>query len=248
MKLKDKVAIVTGASRGMGRATALLFAKEGAKVVVDYFVSDYEPDADANAQKVVKEIEDLGSMAIAVSCDVTSEEQVKELVKAAMDKFGKIDILVNNAGIVFDLPFRDRSLEQWHRTVDTIMLGTFLCSKYASEKMKKGAIVNISSTNGINAFNPESMDYDAAKAGVLMLTKNLAMELAPNIRVNAVAPGWVNTDMNKDLPADFVKTETEKIYQKRFAEPEEIAKSTLFLASDDASYVTGSILNVDGGY
>lgn len=251
MKLKDKVAIVTGASRGIGKATALLFAKEGAKVVIDFFVSDYEPNADINAAKVVREIEVMGTEAIAVSCDVSSEDQVKQLVKEAVNRFGKIDILVNNAGIVYDVPFRDRTKEQWDRTINTILLGTFLCSKYASEEMLKnnsGVIVNISSTNGINAFNPESMDYDAAKAGVLMLTKNLALELAPKIRVNAVAPGWVNTEMNKDLPPDFVKSETEKTYLKRFAEPGEIAKTTLFLASEDASFITGSIINVDGGY
>lgn len=251
MKLKDKVTVITGASRGMGRETALLFAKEGAKVVIGYFASDYEPDAETNAINVVKEIESVGAEAIAISCDVSSEEQVKRLIEKARDKFGRIDILVNNAGIVYDVPFRERTLEQWHRTVDTIMLGTFLCSKYASRLMLKngkGTIVNISSTNGINAFNPESIDYDAAKAGVLMLTKNLAKELAPKVRVNAVAPGWVNTDMNKDLSADFVKQETEKTWLNRFAEPEEIAKVTLFLASDDASFITGSIINVDGGY
>ncbi|NOQ55932.1 MAG: SDR family oxidoreductase, partial [Nanohaloarchaea archaeon] len=158
---------------------------------------------------------------------------------------------VNNAVIVFDVPFFERTVKQWKRTMDVNLLGTFLCSKYASEQMLKndnGKIINISSTNGINCFSPESADYDTSKAGIINLTYNLAKELAPKIQVNSIAPGWVNTEMNKDLPKDFVEEETEKIYLKRFAKPEEIAKTILFLASDDASYITGSILKVDGGY
>jgi 3-oxoacyl-[acyl-carrier protein] reductase len=135
--------------------------------------------------------------------------------------------------------------------MDVNLLGTFLCSKYASVQMLKnvnGKIINISSTNGINCFSPEAMDYDASKAGIIILTRDLAKELAPKIQVNSIAPGWVDTEMNKDLPEDFIEEETEKIYLKRFGKPEEIAKSVLFLASDDASYITGSILKVDGGH
>jgi 3-oxoacyl-[acyl-carrier protein] reductase len=142
-------------------------------------------------------------------------------------------------------------VDQWKKTLDVNLLGTFICSKYASQRMLKiggGKIINISSTNGINSFSPEAMDYDASKAGIIILTRDLAKELAPKIQVNSIAPGWVNTEINKDLPKDFIKKETEKIYLKRFANPEEIAKAILFLASDDASYITGSILKVDGGY
>ena len=245
MKLKGKVAIITGASRGIGKATALLFAQEGAKVVVNYLKSKRE------AEEVVHQIKKLGSDSIAVVCDVSKEEQVKLMVEKTIDKFGKIDILVNNAGIVFDVPFKDRTVEHWRRTLDVNLVGTFLCSKYASNhmlKQKSGKIVNISSTNGIDSFNPDSMDYDSSKAGVIMLTRNLAQQLAPFIQVNCVAPGWVDTDINKDLPKDFVKKETERIYLKRFAKPEEIAKTVLFLSSDDASFITGSTLKVDGGY
>lgn len=251
MKLKNKIAIITGASEGIGKATALLFAKEGAKIVVDYHISDYEPNAEINAFSVVGEIKKIGSEAIAIKCDVSEEDEVKEMVNQTISKFGKIDILINNAGIVFDVPFFERTVEQWKRTLNTNLLGTFLCSKYASEQMLKnenGKIVNISSTNGINSFSPESVDYDASKAGIIILTRNLAKELAPKIQVNSVAPGWVDTKMNKDLPQDFIEEETEKIYLKRFARPEEIAKSILFLASDDAGYITGSILKIDGGY
>lgn len=208
MKLENKVALITGASRGIGRATALLFAKEGAGVVVDYFVSDYEPDADSNAKNLIDEIEGLGGKAIAISADVSSEEEVKQLMTKTIDKFGRLDILVNNAGIVFDVPFLERTVEQWQRTINTNLLGTFLCSKYASLKMSEngtGKIVNVSSTNGINTPFPNSMDYDSSKAGILMLTKNLANELAPAIQVNAIAPGWVDTEMNKGLSEEFIK-------------------------------------------
>ena len=244
-ELNSKVAIVTGSSRGIGRATALLFAKEGAEVVVNYSKSEKE------ANSVVNEIKKLGSDAIAIKCDVSKEEEVKQMIEKAIKKFGKIDILVNNAGIVFDVPFEKRTVEQWKRTLEVNLIGVFLCSKYVAPYMKKqksGTIVNVSSTNAIDSFNPESMDYDASKAGVAILTKSLAKELAPTIYVNAVAPGWVDTEMNKDIPKDVIEEETKKIYMKRFAKPEEIAKVILFLASDDASYITGSILKVDGGY
>jgi 3-oxoacyl-[acyl-carrier protein] reductase len=243
MRLKNKVAIITGSSRGIGKATALLFAKEGAKIVVNYSSSENE------ANRVVDEIKTLGSDAMCIKCDVSDEKQVKRMVEEAVRKFGKIDVLVNNAGIVSDVPFKERTVEQWKRTMDVNLLGVFLCSKYVAPHMPKGGkIVNVSSTNGIYSFDPSSVDYDASKAGVIILTRNLAKEFAPNIFVNCVAPGWVDTAMNKDLPRNFVESENEKIYLKRFAKPEEIGKAILFLASDDASFITGITLTVDGGY
>jgi 3-oxoacyl-[acyl-carrier protein] reductase len=245
MKLKNKVALITGASRGIGRAIALGFAKEGAKVIINFFESDND------AKEVVERIKGLGSDAIAIKADVSEEEQVKKMFEEATDKFGRLDILVNNAGVVFDVPLFEKTIEQWKRTPNVNLLGTFLCSKYASREILKnneGKIINISSTNAINSFSPEAADYDASKAGIITLTKNFAKELAPNVKVNAIAPGWVNTEMNKDLPKDFVDEETNKIFLKRFAEPEEIAKVALFLASDDANYITGSVIVVDGGY
>ena len=246
MRLKNKIAIITGSSKGIGKATAILFAKEGAKIVVNYLTTE-----EKNAFSIVDEIKKIGSDAIAIKCDVSKEDEVKKMIEQTISKFGKIDILVNNAGIVFDVPFFERTVEQWKKTLDVNLLGTFLCSKYVSKQMLKmdgGKIINISSTNGINSFSPEAMDYDASKAGIIILTRNLAKELAPKIQVNSIAPGWIDTEMNKDLPEDFVKEENGKIYLKRFAKPEEIAKTILFLASDDASYITGSILKVDGGY
>ncbi|MFH1253720.1 MAG: 3-oxoacyl-ACP reductase family protein [Candidatus Uhrbacteria bacterium] len=245
MKLQNKVALITGSSRGIGRATALLLAKEGAKIVVNYLSSEKE------ALAVVAEIKQLGSEALVIKCDVSKELEVKEMINKTMKTFGSLDILVNNAGIVYDTPLFERTAEQFKKTLEVNLLGNFLCSKYAAEQMLKkngGRIVNISSTNAINSFSPDAIDYDASKAGVITLTKDFAKALAPKIQVNAIAPGWVETTMNKDLPEDFVKNETEKIYLKRFAKPEEIAKTVLFLASDEASYITGSILVVDGGH
>ena len=245
MKLKNQVALITGASRGIGKATALLFAKEGAKIAVNYFSSKKEADS------VVEKIRKIGSEATAIQGDVSKEEQVKAMIDRVLAKFGSIDILVNNAGVVYDTPFAERTVEQWKRTLEVNLMGTFLCSKYASKPLREtnnGKIVNLSSTNAIDCFSPESMDYDASKAGIIVLTRNLAKQLAPKIRVNAVAPGWVKTDMNKDLPQDFLDNELNQIYLKRFANPVEIAKAILFLASDDSSYITGSVLKIDGGH
>lgn len=251
MKLKNKVALITGSSRGIGKATALLFASEGASIVLNYHVSDYELNALENINKVIKEIKNMGVDAVKIEADISSENDVKKMVETAIKKFGRIDILINNAGIVYDVPISERSFEQWRRTVDTNLLGTYLCSKFVSKLMLKnkfGKIINLASTNAINSFSPESIDYDASKAGIITLTKNFAKALAPKVQVNAIAPGWVDTDMNKDLPKKFIKDETAKIYLKRFAKPEEIAKTILFLASDDASYINGSVLVIDGGH
>ncbi len=245
MKLKNKVALITGSSRGIGKAIAIQFAKEGATVVVNYIKHEDK------AKETVKEIERLGSKSIAIKCDVSNEEEVKNMIDKIIKTFGKIDILVNNAGIVYDIPLMEKTEEQIDRTFYVNFKGVWWCSKYTANYMKKigsGVIINISSTNGTHTLNPESADYDASKAAVISLTKNLAEELAPNIRVNCIAPGWINTEINKDLPKDYVKEETRKILLKRFGKPEEIASVALFLASDDASFITRSIIIVDGGY
>ena len=245
MKLQGKVALVTGSSRGIGKATAIRLAKEGAKVVVNYIKDEKA------ATQVVNEIKKLGGEVIAVKADVSNEEQVKNMIKTTIEKFGKIDILVNNAGIVYDIPFMEKTLEQVKRTFEVNFNGVFLCSKYAAKQMKKtgsGVIINISSTSGIDVLNPESADYDASKSAVISLTKNLAEELAPHIRVNCIAPGWVNTDINKNMPKEYLKEEEERIVIGRFGKPEEIASAVAFLASDDASFITRTVLVVDGGY
>ncbi len=187
MRFKEKVVLVTGASRGIGRAIALGFGREGANVIVNYTNSGKKAD------EVAAEIKKFGSDAIAIKCDVSDEGQVKKMIDLAIKKFGRLDILVNNAGIVFDVPFSERTVEQWKRTLDVDLLGVFLCCKYAIPQMKKqksGKIINISSTNGLDQGGSYSIDYNAAKAGVINMTRSFAHSLGQyNIRVNCVAPG-----------------------------------------------------------
>lgn len=241
-----KVVLITGSSKGIGKATAVEFAKIGGyKVVINYLTDKENAEKLSNYLKEKYKIETL-----VIKTDISNEEQVKNMIQEIIDKFGKIDVLVNNAGIAIDKDFEDRTVEDWKRTLEVNTIGTFLVSKYASENMmknKNGKIINVSSTNGINTFFPSSIDYDASKAAIINLTYNLAIQFSPYINVNAVAPGWVNTEMNKELPEDLIKEETEKIYKKRFAEPEEIAKVICFLASKDAEYINGTVIKVDGG-
>lgn len=239
------MALITGSSKGIGKATAIEFAKKGYSVVINY-LTDKE-----NAQKIASYLEqEYKTETLVIKADVSDEKQVKNMVEETINKFEKIDVLVNNAGIAIDKEFEDRTVEDWKRTLEVNTIGTFLVSKYVSENMlknKNGKIINISSTNGINTFYPSSIDYDASKAAIINLTYNLAIQFAPYINVNAVAPGWVNTPMNAELPKELIEEETEKIYKKRFAEPEEIAKVITFLASEDANYINGTVIKVDGG-
>ena len=173
------------------------------------------------------------------------------MIEKAIDTFGHIDALVNNAGIAIDTTFEDKTVENFRKILDTNLVGAFIVSKYVGKYMlenKSGVIINVASTNGIDTIYPESLDYDASKAGVISLTKNLALQYAPYIRVNAVAPGWVNTDMNKELDKTFIDKENEKILLNRFARPEEIAKVIYFLATPDASYINSEVIRIDGGF
>lgn len=242
----EKVVLITGSSKGIGKATAVEFAKiGGVKVVINYLTDRENAEELSNYLKQEYKTETL-----VIKADVSDEKQVKNMIQEIINKFGRIDVLVNNAGIAIDKEFEDKTVEDWKRTLEVNTIGTFLVSKYASENMmenKSGKIINVSSTNGINTFFPSSIDYDASKAAIINLTYNLAIQFAPYINVNSVAPGWVNTDMNKELPKDLIEEETEKIYKKRFAEPEEIAKVICFLASEDAEYINGTVIKVDGG-
>ena len=173
------------------------------------------------------------------------------MVEEVLSKFGQIDVLVNNAGIAIDTMFEDKTVDNFRRTLDVNLIGTFLMGKYIGKIMfnqKTGRIINISSTNGIDTVYPESIDYDASKAGVLSLTKNLAIQYAPYVLVNTLAPGWVNTPMNQELDSEMIEAEEKKILLGRFALSEEIAHVVVFLASDKASYINASVLRVDGGF
>lgn len=242
----NKIALVTGSSRGIGKEIVKKFAKEGFNVVINYLIEDSE------AMELKQYIEENYNVKVLLSkTDVRDEQRVKEMIENIIKEFGHIDVLVNNAGIAIDKEFEDRTVEDWQQTLSTNLIGPFIVSRLVGNEMlknKQGKIVNISSTNGINSFFPTSIDYDASKAGLINLTHNLALQFAPYINVNCVAPGWVNTEMNKDLPEELVEEETNKIYLKRFAEPEEIANLVYFLASDDASYVNDAVIKIDGGY
>lgn len=243
---EEKVALVTGSSRGIGAATIIEFAKKGYSVVINYVNSEEEAMA---LKKHVEEEYHVASLAI--KADVSREEEVSNMIEEVIHTFGHIDCLVNNAGIAIDTLFEDKTVENFRKTLDVNLIGTFLVSKYVGKYMlkeKKGSIINISSTNGIDTVYPMSLDYDASKAGVISLTRNLAIQYAPYIRVNSVAPGWVLTDMNQELDSEFIKEECESILENRFADPSEIAKVVVFLASDDASYINNEVIRVDGGW
>jgi 3-oxoacyl-[acyl-carrier protein] reductase len=244
-QFSDRVAVVTGASRGIGRGIALELAKRGASVVVNYI----DPFAE-KANEVVKEIEACGSQAIAIQANVTLIDQVDALVKATVDHFGKIDILVNNAGTTRDNLIMLMKEEDFDLVINTNLKSTWLCSRAAVKAMMRkryGRIVNISSVSGI-AGQAGQTNYSASKAGIIGLTKSLAREVASRqITVNAVAPGFVHTDLTANLPKELIEGLDKQIPLGRWGTIEDIANAVAFLASDDASYITGHVLSLDGG-
>ncbi len=246
MKLKDKVAVITGSSRGIGKATALLFAKEGAKVVINYRKEEEK------AREVADQVEKLGSEAIAVRADISKPEDIKKLFQEAVKAFGTVDILVNNAGYVVMKEFFDLTAEDWREMLDMHLTGYFICSQEAAKIMKNrgGRILSISSIRGLENCGREGvMPYSAAKAGVINLTKTMAKELAKyNINVNAVAPGFTETDIAKQWTPEIKEKALRDTYLNRFVQPEEIAGALLYLASEDAKSVTGEVIVVDGGF
>ncbi|MCQ6265760.1 3-oxoacyl-[acyl-carrier-protein] reductase [Fictibacillus sp. WQ 8-8] len=242
--LKGKTALVTGASRGIGRAIALELAKNGAKVAVNYAGSE------AKAQEVVDEIRSMGQDAIAVQANVADSESVSAMVKTVIEEFGALDILVNNAGITRDNLIMRMKEDEWDAVLDTNLKGVFLCTKAVTRQMmkqRKGRIINISSIVGVSG-NPGQANYVAAKAGVIGLTKSTAKELASrNITVNAVAPGFIDTDMTHVLEENVKGEMLKAIPLARFGSTEDISSLVTFLASDCSSYITGQTIHVDGG-
>jgi 3-oxoacyl-[acyl-carrier protein] reductase len=243
-QLQDRVAIVTGASRGIGRAIALELAARGAKVVINY-----NANADA-AQSVVDAIQAAGGMAAAVQADVSDETQVEALIKAAQDLYGRLDILVNNAGTTRDNLIMRMKPEDFDFVLQTNLRSAWLCSKAVVRPMMKnrsGRIINITSVSGVIGQAGQT-NYSASKAGLIGLTKSLAREIASRgITVNAVAPGFILTDLTKDLPEDIKKQLDQFIPLGRWGDVQDVAYMVAFLASDESAYITGQVFNVDGG-
>jgi 3-oxoacyl-[acyl-carrier protein] reductase len=244
MDFQDKVAVVTGSSRGIGRAIALRLAAGGARVVVNY-----RSDA-SGAEEVVGQIMAGGGQAIAVQADVSDSKQAQALIDAAKEAFGQVHILVNNAGTTRDTLLMRMSEEDWDVVIDTNLKGTFNCIKAVSRQMVRqryGRIVNISSVSGL-AGNVGQANYASAKAGLIGLTKTVAKELGSRgITCNAVAPGFVPTELTASLPPDLVQQAIDRTPLARMGRVEEMAAATAFLASDDAAFITGQVLAVDGG-
>lgn len=241
-----KTVLITGGSRGIGKETAKEFAKKGYNIAINYV-------NDCKAINDLKEglSENYDTDVMLCKCDVSNEENVKDMVSDIINYYGRIDVLINNAGISNDTLLEDKKVSDFKRVLDVNLVGPFILSREVGKHMlknKSGVIINVSSTNAIDTYYEYSIDYDASKAALISLTHNLSKHFAPYVRVNAVAPGWVNTDMNKNLDEDYIKEEIKDIYLKRFAEAKEIAKVIYFLASDDASYITNEVIRVDGGY
>lgn len=247
MKLEGKVALVTGAARGIGRSIALLFAKEGARLILDDILED-------KIHEVAEEIRGLGREALPIKADVSLSDQVAFMVSKAMERFNRIDVLVNNAGVSETGPAEDFKEHSWDNVLGTDLKGVFLCSQVVGREMikkRQGSIVNISSIAGFDAL-PGRVGYCSAKSAVIMLTKVLAIEWAKhNIRVNAVAPGYVRTRMIEEMMELGILDEkkiTQRTPMQRICHPDEIARIVLMLSSEESSYITGATISVDGGW
>jgi len=247
MKLKDKIALVTGSSRGVGRSVALGFAKQGANVVVNYTSNENA------ANEVVEAIQSMGGKAIAVKADVAQKAEAENLVNSAIDTFGRLDILVNNAGFTRPSMMIKMTEDQWDQVVDIHLKGAFLCAQAAGLHMKEqknGKIINVTSVAGI-VGTVGQINYSAAKGGIISMTKSIARELARyNVCANVISLGIVATDMTEKIRSDEKLKEIymNRILLKRFAEADDIAPAFVFLASDESNYITGQLLCVDGGY
>jgi 3-oxoacyl-[acyl-carrier protein] reductase len=244
-RLAGKVAIVTGASRGIGRSIATRFADEGAKVVVNYLANTADADA------VVDGIRQAGGEAFAVAADVSNNTDVQRLVQETLDRFGRVDILVNDAGIMVARGLFETTEDDWDRTIDINLKGAYLCSKAVAPIMIRqqgGTIINISSNSGL--YHPSAMrftEYVVSKAGMNGLTKALALALGPHVTVNAICPGWIRTDMVEMIDPAFQQRILDETALGRWGTPDDIASSAVFLASSEAAFITGELLIVAGG-
>ena len=242
---KAKVALVTGSAKGIGAAIIRELASKGYDCVINYNTSA------SDAKKLRDEINKLGVKCLAIKCDVSDEKEVDTMFNIIEKELGGVDILINNAAVDLSDLFANKSVEIFRKTIDVNLIGAYIVAKRAYKHMidnKWGRIINISSTNGINSYYPVCLEYDASKAALNSLTHNLAIEFAPYVTVNAIAPGFIGTENELNgYDEEFLKEELEKILVKRYGNPEEVAHLVKFLVSDEASYINNSIIRIDGG-
>lgn len=242
-----KTVLVTGGTRGLGKAIVEKYAEEPSKynIVINYFSSKN------NAIELQNSLTKKGVSCIVVYGDISKEDDVKNIVDTTFNTFGSIDILINNSAICLDSIFYEKSAEDFRRTLDTNVVGTFLMSKYVGEIMlnqKFGRIINLSSTNGINTYYPMCIDYDASKSAIISLTHNLAVQFAPYVTVNAVAPGFISTESEiSGMDEEFIHLEEEKIMVRRAGRPEEVASLIKYLTSDDGGFINNQVIKINGG-
>ena len=242
--MQNKTALVTGGSRGIGKAICLELAQQGYNILINYSKSEKE------AKDLQDKIKKFNVKVEICKADLTSEEECLNLYKFALENFKTIDILINNAGVCFDMNLADRTVSHFTKTFKTNVFAPFFLSKLFGDCMVEnrfGKIINISSNNSINCFYPTSIDYDCSKSALNTLTKDLAIQFAPYVNVNAIAPGWIETDMNKDLDKDIMEFEKTRILKNRIGKPEDVAKLVSFLVSENADYINGEIIVIDGG-
>ncbi len=242
----NKVVLITGGAKGIGKAIALELAKNGYDVVINYLTSESEA-------KILKETltSEYGVNVLTFACDVSKEDEVDKMISFIEEKLGGVDILINNAAIDLSNMWHEKTADQFRKTLDVNVIGAYNVSRRVYKHMidqKWGRIVNISSTNGINTYFPMCLEYDASKAALISLTHDLAMQFAPYVTVNAIAPGFIGTESELDgYDEEFLKEEQQKILLGRYGKPEEVAHLVKFLVSDDASYINNSVIRIDGG-
>lgn len=243
--LNNQVVLVTGGARGIGRAVVEKFATYGYSIAINYNSSE------TKAKELLEELTARGISSMIVKADISNEEEVKNMVSAVIERFGKIDVLVNNSAVCYDSLFQDKTKEQFLRTMEVNVLGTFMVSRIVGDIMynnKYGKIINLSSTNGINTYFPMCIDYDASKSAINSLTHNLATQFAPYVTVNAVAPGFIATESEiEGMDEEFIALETEKVMVKRAGQPEDVANLVYFLASTNGDFINNQVIKIDGG-